>query len=78
MEQNTCCAFLVSDSTLTCLVLDSDLMFESVVSIPELIAQTNMDQQSVGRLREELIKLTMWLASTENIRKYFSTPYTSR
>jgi hypothetical protein len=36
-----------------------------------------MDQQSVGRLREELTKLTMWLASPENIRKYFSTPYTA-
>lgn len=31
------------------------------VSMPELIAQTNMDAQSVARLREELVKLTNWL-----------------
>jgi hypothetical protein len=37
-----------------------------------------MDQQSVGRLREEMIKLTMWLASPDNIRKYFSVPYVAR
>ena len=32
------------------------------VSLPELVAQTNMDQQSVSVLREELSKLTTWLA----------------
>jgi mortality factor 4-like protein 1 len=32
------------------------------VSLPELIAQTNMDQQSVARLREEIIIFTNWLA----------------
>jgi len=31
------------------------------VSMPELVAQTNMDAQSVARLREELVKLTNWL-----------------
>ncbi len=30
--------------------------------MPELIAQTNMDQQTISRLREELTKLTLWLA----------------
>ncbi|KAH8677960.1 MRG-domain-containing protein [Xylariales sp. PMI_506] len=30
-------------------------------SLPELIAQTNMDQQSVNRLREELHKFCTWL-----------------
>ena len=41
--------------------------------MPELIAQTNMDQQSTNRLREELSKITMWLA--KNSDKYFATRY---
>ncbi|KAF2768682.1 MRG-domain-containing protein [Teratosphaeria nubilosa] len=32
------------------------------VSMPDLIAHTNMDHQSVTRLREELVKMTQWLA----------------
>ncbi|KAI1780864.1 MRG-domain-containing protein [Hypoxylon cercidicola] len=36
-----------------------------LVSMPELIAQTNMDQQSVNRLREELAKLCAWLSRHE-------------
>ncbi|KAI0125037.1 MRG-domain-containing protein [Xylariales sp. AK1849] len=32
-----------------------------MTSLPELIAQTNMDQQSVNRLREELTKFCTWL-----------------
>lgn len=43
------------------------------VSLPELIAQTNMDQQSVNRLRDELIKLTNWIgkhATTYFVREY--------
>ena len=32
------------------------------VSMPELVAQTNMDQQSVARLRDELGRLTAWIA----------------
>ncbi|TVY92509.1 Chromatin modification-related protein [Lachnellula willkommii] len=44
-----------------------------LVSLPELIAQTNMDQQSVNRLREELIKLTTWLG--KNAEKYFVKEY---
>ena len=43
------------------------------VSMPELIAQTNMDQQSVNRLREELAKLTQWLA--KNSIRFFITDY---
>jgi len=46
-----------------------------LVSLPELIAQTNMDQQSVGRLREELIKMTNWLGKKENTLKYFVNEY---
>ncbi|CAK7563182.1 MAG: Esa1p-associated factor [Sporothrix epigloea] len=44
-----------------------------LVSLPELIAQTNMDQQSVNRLREELAKLTAWLG--KNMAKYFVSEY---
>ncbi|KZF19927.1 chromatin modification-related protein eaf3 [Xylona heveae TC161] len=45
------------------------------VSMPELIAQTNMDQQSVNRLREELAKMTQWLA--KNSSRYFAAGYES-
>lgn len=44
-----------------------------LVSLPELIAQTNMDQQSVSRLREELTKFTNWLA--KNYAQYFQDEY---
>ncbi|KAK3709355.1 Esa1p-associated factor [Vermiconidia calcicola] len=43
------------------------------VSMPDLIAHTNMDSQSVSRLREELSKMTQWLA--KRIPKYLSTEY---
>lgn len=41
--------------------------------MPELIAQTNMDQQSVNRLREELAKLTQWLG--RNSARFFTSEY---
>ncbi|KAI3540259.1 hypothetical protein CSPX01_08448 [Colletotrichum filicis] len=44
-----------------------------MVSLPELVAQTNMDQQSVARLREELSKLTVWLG--KNAKNYFVSEY---
>ncbi|GKT44398.1 chromatin modification-related protein eaf3 [Colletotrichum spaethianum] len=44
-----------------------------MVSLPELVAQTNMDQQSVSRLREELSKLTVWLG--KNAKTYFVSEY---
>jgi len=43
------------------------------VSLPELIAQTNMDQQSVNRLREEITILTNWL--TKHAVRYFVPEY---
>jgi mortality factor 4-like protein 1 len=46
-----------------------------LVSMPELIAQTNMDHQSVNRLREELTKITIWLARDSQVQKYFSVEY---
>ena len=45
------------------------------VSLPELIAQTNMDQQSVSHLREEIIKLTNWMVKKPNLEKYFVAEY---
>lgn len=44
-----------------------------LATMPELIAQTNMDQQSTNRLREELSKVAMWLG--RNSDKYFATRY---
>lgn len=49
------------------------LIFHSTVSMPELISQTNMDQQSINRLREELAKLTQWLG--KNSARFFTTEY---
>ncbi|KAI1457852.1 MRG-domain-containing protein [Annulohypoxylon moriforme] len=46
-----------------------------IVSLPELVAQTNMDQQSVNRLREELAKFCTWLA--KNTTEYFVSHYES-
>ena len=44
-----------------------------IVSLPELLAQTNMDQQSVSRLREEIGKFTVWLG--RNCEIYFVSEY---
>ncbi|KAI0594280.1 MRG-domain-containing protein [Biscogniauxia sp. FL1348] len=44
-----------------------------MVVLPELIAQTNMDQQSVNRLREELSKFCVWLS--KNTSEYFVSSY---
>lgn len=44
-----------------------------IVTLPELIAQTNMDAQSSNRLREELTKLTIWIG--RNVTKYFVSEY---
>ncbi|KAI9776116.1 MAG: Esa1p-associated factor [Candelina submexicana] len=43
------------------------------VSMPELIAQTNMDQQSVNKLRDELVKITQWLG--KNSSRFFASDY---
>ncbi|KAF1991679.1 MRG-domain-containing protein [Aulographum hederae CBS 113979] len=45
------------------------------VQLPDLIAQTNMDQPNINRLREELLRMTAWLAQDENMVKYFSNQY---
>ena len=41
--------------------------------MPDLIAHTNMDSQSVSRLREELSKMTQWLAKRSST--YLDTEY---
>jgi mortality factor 4-like protein 1 len=49
------------------------LLLNLPVTLPELVGQTNMDQQSVNRLREELLKLTSWLA--KKATNYFVSEY---
>lgn len=44
-----------------------------LVSLPELLAQTNMDQQSISRLREELSRFTLWLSA--RCEEYFVSEY---
>jgi hypothetical protein len=51
------------------------LTFPETAALPELIAQTNMDQQSVNRLRDELGKFTNWLE--KHIPEYFVNTYES-
>jgi len=47
------------------------------VSMPELIAQTNMDAQAINRLREELSGITTWLAKEPQVTAFFSSVYES-
>lgn len=52
---------------------DHVLIVGHPVSMPDLIAHTNMDAQSVSRLREELSKMTQWLA--KRIERYLHSEY---
>ncbi|KAF2497586.1 MRG-domain-containing protein [Lophium mytilinum] len=47
------------------------------VSMPELIAQTNMDHQSVNRLREELSNMLNWFSKEANVNTFFTATYES-
>ncbi|KAF2658367.1 NuA4 histone acetyltransferase complex, Eaf3/MRG15 subunit [Lophiostoma macrostomum CBS 122681] len=47
------------------------------VSMPELIAQTNMDAQSVARLREELANMLSWLSKEPQVNAFFASVYES-
>ena len=49
------------------------LLTQQSVSLPELIAQTNMDHQSVSKLRDEMAKLTQWLGKNSN--RFFTAEY---
>ena len=48
-------------------------LWVSKVSVPEMVAQTNMDQQSVEKLRIELTMLTKWFA--KNTARFFVSEY---
>ncbi|KAH7156930.1 MRG-domain-containing protein [Dactylonectria macrodidyma] len=56
-----------------CDVYGAEHLARLLVSLPELLAQTNMDQQSVSRLREEVGKFTVWLG--KNCETYFVNEY---
>ncbi|KAF4983557.1 hypothetical protein FZEAL_1055 [Fusarium zealandicum] len=56
-----------------CDVYGAEHLARLIVSLPELLAQTNMDQQSVSRLREEIGKFTVWLG--RNCETYFVKEY---
>ncbi|KAK0389815.1 hypothetical protein NLU13_3388 [Sarocladium strictum] len=56
-----------------CDVYGAEHLARLIVSLPELLAQTNMDQQSVSRLREEVSKFTSWLG--RNTETYFVSEY---
>ncbi|KAF7534650.1 hypothetical protein G7Z17_g13335 [Cylindrodendrum hubeiense] len=56
-----------------CDVYGAEHLARLIVSLPELLAQTNMDQQSVSRLREEVGKFTVWLG--KNCETYFVSEY---
>jgi mortality factor 4-like protein 1 len=46
-----------------------------VVSLEELVVQTNLDQASCNKLREELSQFTVWLG--KHMTKYFINEYSS-
>ncbi|KAL8948783.1 MAG: hypothetical protein Q9222_005062 [Ikaeria aurantiellina] len=54
-------------------VYGAEHLCRMIVSLPEMIAQTNMDGQSVNRLREEMTKFLQWLG--RNTRAYFTADY---
>lgn len=56
-----------------CSTYGAEHLCRLLVSLPELVGQTNMDQQSVNRLREEIVKLTNWLG--KHATKYFVSEY---
>ncbi|KAK8038746.1 MRG-domain-containing protein [Apiospora rasikravindrae] len=58
-----------------CDTYGAEHLMRLITSLPELIAQTNMDQQSVNRLREELSKFCQWLE--RNAGTYFVSEYES-
>ncbi|KAL9595718.1 MAG: hypothetical protein Q9179_004876 [Wetmoreana sp. 5 TL-2023] len=54
-------------------VYGAEHLCRMIVAMPEMIAQTNMDGQSVNRLREELTKFLQWLG--RNTSTYFTADY---
>ena len=43
--------------------------------MPEFAANTNIDKAQAARLKEELHRLSIYLAKPENQKRYFTTPY---
>lgn len=71
MEQSTCAVSSVSPYRLR---LASHVSLTIVTAqLPELIPQTNMDQQSVDRLREEVLTMSNWIA--DNSVRLFTSEY---
>lgn len=70
-----CLSFLWNTFAPSCLLKHVKLtpFFFSIVNMPEIIAQTNMDSQSIARLKEELTKFCTWLS--RNSPKYFVAKY---
>lgn len=70
MELSTFAVFFVS-------IVESNSfemqMLILTATLPELIAQTNMDKTSVNHLRDELAKITTWLG--KNVSVYFANAY---
>jgi len=56
-----------------CDIYGAEHLARLIVTLPELLAQTNMDQQSVSRLREEIGKFTIWLG--KEAKTYFVSEY---
>lgn len=53
----------------------SRLANASAVSLEELVVQTNLDQASCNKLRDELAHFTIWLG--KNVTKYFVNEYST-
>ncbi|OJD23684.1 hypothetical protein ACJ73_04962 [Blastomyces percursus] len=58
-----------------CDVYGAEHLARLFASLPELLAQTNLGQESTNRLREELSKLAIWLSKSSE--KMFATKYKS-
>lgn len=50
---------------------------DRTVTMPELIVQTNMDAQSINRLKEELITMLNWLSKEPQVNTFFASTYES-
>ena len=47
----------------------------ATATLPELIAHTALDDQGIARLREELTRITQWLAKPEVLPTIFVNEY---
>lgn len=56
-------------------VYGAEHLIRLFVSLPELIAQTNMDKQAVSKLRDEIQRMSEWLGRSAN--RYFNKQYES-